>query len=629
MKFLHHIQQDAKLFLYLNILIMIFRWAFIAVYSGQLNTVAGGELWTTFWLGLRISLKTSAALTGVALVASTIPGSFLKRWPAERIRLIWGSLATALLTFLFIVRIPYYQVFHQTYNIMLFNGMKDDKGAIWETIVGQYQLWPRLAACVVLAAIFIWCWRRLSRTKTWQPKRHVRIILCAVVVFLPVFAIFCRFGGAFNSDNGVPWEDAARTRSNLLNEAVLDDGQALYRAYKTNQRAYRTAQRNISVTELKAAIVTLGGNPEAKTVDEAFLRKAPGSPLSAVPQHVVLVVGENYAVWPLLPQYEELGLCRRGEQFGRDGAKTYQFLSAGNGTMTSLNGLFTGLPDVGLSPNYIHTPGGSFGTGIGMVMKKLGYKTVFWYGGLSSWQEIKAFTLREGFDEFHCADEMPQQNEGSWGVPDGALFEAIQEYMKKDTGKTFHMIMTTTNHPPFAYDVDGAGFPRSEVTAKLPKSIPTDKETIDQLGHIWYADDVMGKFITATQQEDPGALFVITGDHGERFNFATDVSLTELSGVPCIIYGAGVTADLLPATAVGSHLQIMPTLASLILPQGAEYEALLPPLMQSQKAFNHRLVIEDGVMREAKNMQDKNYESIIQAARTVATWRIMKGNEIS
>ena len=35
--------------------------------------------------------------------------------------------------------------------------------------------------------------------------------------------------------------------------------------------------------------------------------------------------------------------------------------------MTSLNGLFTGLPDVGLSPNYIQTPGGPFGTGIGMA----------------------------------------------------------------------------------------------------------------------------------------------------------------------------------------------------------------------------------------------------------------------
>lgn len=626
MRFLHHIQQDFKLFFYLLLLLMLFRWAFVAVYAGQLNTVDSHELWLTFWFGLRISLKTCAAVAGVSLFVATIPGSFLRRWPADRLRLIWGSVATAVFTLLFMARIPYYQVFHQSYNIMLFNGMKDDKGAIWQTMVGQYQLWPRLAGAVVVAALLIYAWRRLCRTKTWQPAKHVRPIVAAVIVFLPVFAIFCRFGGAFNSDNGVPWEDAARTRSHLLNEAILDDGQAVYRALKTHERAYRTAQRNISVTELKDAIKTLGGNPAAPTVDEALQRTAPGSPLAKQPQQVLFIVGENYALWPLLPQYRDLGLTPTGERLARDGAHTYQFLSAGNGTMTSLNGLFTGLPDVGLSPNYIQTPGGPFGTGIGMVMKNMGYKTVFWYGGLSSWQEIKDFTLREGFDEFHCADEMPQDDEGSWGVSDGTLFAAIREYMAKDTGKTFHMIMTTTNHPPFAYDVDGYGFPRQDVKAKLPKSIPTDKATIDQLGHIWYADKVMGQFIDETQQQDPSALFVVTGDHAERFNFATDVSLPELSGIPCFIYGDGVTKELLAPAVAGSHLQIMPALATLILPAGASYESLLPPLQESNRAFNYRLVIEDGRMMPEKEGTDQAYEDLIKAARLVALYRIQHGN---
>ena len=47
------------------------------------------------------------------------------------------------------------------------------------------------------------------------------------------------------------------------------------------------------------------------------------------------------------------------------------------------------MPDTGLYPNY---EGESFkepyGLGIGPVMK-LGYKTVFWYGGFSTWQNVK------------------------------------------------------------------------------------------------------------------------------------------------------------------------------------------------------------------------------------------------
>lgn len=261
------------------------------------------------------------------------------------------------------------------------------------------------------------------------------------------------------------------------------------------------------------------------------------------------------------------------------------------------------------------------GLGIGATMKRMGYKTVFWYGGLRSWQDIGHFTLREGFDEFHCADELPEQGESSsWGAPDGVLFDAIRQQMETDEEDTFYFILTTSNHPPFAYDVDAAGFPRSEVAAKLPPSIPADKATLDQLGHIWYADQVMGKFIRQAQQDDPSTLFVVTGDHAERFNFATDVSLWALSGIPCYFYGDGVPVDFFSEQRAGSHLQIAPTLAELILPAGSSYSSLLPPLMQSDRAFNHRLYIEYGKIGEEKALQDIDFRHTIEAARTVASW---------
>lgn len=259
--------------------------------------------------------------------------------------------------------------------------------------------------------------------------------------------------------------------------------------------------------------------------------------------------------------------------------------------------------------------------GIGETMKQLGYKTIFWYGGLRSWQDLEHFTLREGFDEFHCADELPDQGESSsWGAPDGVLFDAIRQKMQKETEDTFYFILTTSNHPPFAYDVDAKGFPRDEVMAKLPDSIPKDKATVDQLGHIWYADQVMGQFIRQVEQDDPSTLFVVTGDHAERFNFASDVSLWALSGIPCYFYGDGLPKNFLNSTTAGSHLQIAPTLAELIAPPGSTYTSLLPPLTASDRAFNHRLVIEKGDIGEQKDMKDSSFVRYIEDARTVATW---------
>ena len=626
MRFLKSIQQDAKLFLYIYLLLMLFRIAFLAIYAGQMGSAGVGDILTALWLGARISLKTTAFLVAFPFLFATIPYAFYSKWPVAGIRKVLGSVEISLMTFLFMARIPYYEIFHQGFNIMLFNGMKDDKWAIFDTAVQQYALWPRLLGACVLMVAFVWLWLHVvQRTNVWSPKRHVRLWVLGAVVCLPIFAIFCRFGGAFHSDDGVPWESAARTRYVVLNEAVLDDGQALYRAYITHKRAKSRANRPISDEELKQAVVCLGGDPKADSLDAAFSRQSQAGALAKRPRHVVVILGENYALWPLLPEYRSLGLARTGEWLEKEGAYTYHFLSNGNGTMTSLNGFLTGLPDVGLYVNYtMGLKGKASPFAIGETMKRLGYRTVFWYGGLRSWQDLEHFTLREGFDEFHCADELPEQGESSsWGAPDGALFDVIRERMQKESEDTFYFILTTSNHPPFAYDVDAKGFPRVEVTEKLPPSIPRDKATIDQLGHIWYADQVMGKFIREVKKDDPSTLFVVTGDHAERFNFAADVSLWAQSGVPCYFYGEGVPKDLLQGAA-GSHLQIAPTLAELIAPQGTTYTSLLPPLMQSKRAFNHRLFIENGEIGEEKALSNAEFKKEIEAARTVARWMVQQ-----
>ena len=96
-----------------------------------------GDVAEALWLGARISLKTTAFLVAVPFVFGTILYAIWGRWPADRIRVIWGSMAVGLMTLLFIIRIPYYEVFHQGFNIMLFNGLEDDKSAIWTRMVQQ------------------------------------------------------------------------------------------------------------------------------------------------------------------------------------------------------------------------------------------------------------------------------------------------------------------------------------------------------------------------------------------------------------------------------------------------------------------------------------------------------------
>lgn len=84
LRFLRSIQQDAKLFIYIYILLILFRCAFLIIYSGQLGNAGAGDIAEALWLGARISLKTTAFLVAFPFVFATIPYSFWPRWPVQK-----------------------------------------------------------------------------------------------------------------------------------------------------------------------------------------------------------------------------------------------------------------------------------------------------------------------------------------------------------------------------------------------------------------------------------------------------------------------------------------------------------------------------------------------------------------
>lgn len=70
-----------------------------------------GDILTALWLGARISLKTTAFLVAFSFLFATIPYAFYSKWPVAGIRKVLGSVEISLMTFLFMARIPYYEIF--------------------------------------------------------------------------------------------------------------------------------------------------------------------------------------------------------------------------------------------------------------------------------------------------------------------------------------------------------------------------------------------------------------------------------------------------------------------------------------------------------------------------------------
>lgn len=635
-RFWQGLQTEAKSFLFFVILFTIFRIIFLGIFHNSLKEIAIQDILLTLWYGFRISLKTIGIICLISFVLATLPNIVIVKWPSRCIRHIWYSIVTVVMTVLFIARIPYYHIFESGYNIMLINGAHDDIHAIIDTAINEYHAVPYTIGALIICVMLVKLINRIlnSQTIDWKikNKRQLWIRTGVLVIALVVFSIFCRWGGAFSYNHSLNWENASRMSSNLLNETILDDGQALYRVQSIHKRMEQFRNITITVDELDKNIRYLGGQP-SHTIDQSFTHTIKQAKLSEQPQTVTFILGESYGLWPMLEQYSSFGdyVAHEGKTLAKNGVAADYLIAQGSGTMPAVNGFLTGMPDVGLYPNYESVSYTEpYGMGIGSVMKGLGYKTVFWYGGFGAWQDVQKFALSQDFDEFHDASDIQYEGGNAWGAPDGALFKRIEAYMDEHKGeKIFNFVLTTTNHPPYSMDLAKEGFDKNQIVGKIPEDIGDTLDNIQEIGTYWYADHVMGQFVNHMQAKDPSSLFVITGDHSERFNFAREVSPMVRSTIPAIIYGRGVEKYWMPTHQFGTAIQLIPTLAQLVGQPGQTYQSMVPSLWEPTRfAFNH------AVWTDGKEIQPINKDipqdklSWIEAMRNVAAWRMIKGNGI-
>jgi phosphoglycerol transferase MdoB-like AlkP superfamily enzyme len=635
-RFFYNLQQDFKAFFYFLILFCFFRAIFICMYAYQLDDMS--EIWLSMWYGLRLSLKTVAWVMLLGFTFAALPHILWAKYPKDKMRKIWYLIALIVFTILFFIKVSYYKIFNSSFDFMLINGAHDDFNAIMDTAVKEYGLFWKLPLAVIIAFLLAFILFKILKIKPLfvyiNNKKTLVIYTIATFIFLAIFAVFIRYGGAFNYANSITWENSARLKSNLLNEAILDDAQALYRVKSIYKRLKSELKVDITAEDLQKRIAILGAQ-HADTIDEAFLREVKTKRLSEKPTNVIFILGETYALWPFLKEYQNLSLVQYGLEFqnSQNSFSTDIMLARGTGTMPAVNGFLTGLTDAGIYENYeAESFRAPYNTGIAHVMKNLGYKTVFWYGGFEKWQNIKTFALSQDFDEFYSASEFKYDGGSSWGMPDKILFERIKDYISKHSGEMiFHFILTATNHPPYIMDVAKEGFDIAHVKSAIPPQISKDDNTINTMGHIWYADQAIGIFAKNILDILPNTLFVITGDHAERFSFAKEVDIKTLSAVPAIFYGQGVKKEWISKNKVGSHTQIIPTLAELIGEKGYKYSSILPSLFDdtNEVAFNYRLLAKDGEIYKLDN-NNKTDEVLKQsAARTVTIWRVKKGNNIT
>lgn len=480
--------------------------------------------------------------------------------------------------------------------------------------------------------------------KRWYGPRWARYLGRLAFLYVTYLAVLLGiFGGSLGWQTAVDWENAGVTKDDFLNEAILDNPQALYRAYNLNSRMLACNGLDFTTDDIRTLAAWLSHRqPDTDDLD-AYLQKSAQGPAADKPKQVFVILSESFANWPLLDKYQGIPISHGMRSLIAEDDTDYcpTFLPNGASTVSAVTGVVTGFADANL---YLTTMPEAFAapypTASAPQMQKLGYTTNFWYAGPATWERIGAFTQAQGFEHFYSRGDFGDVPGSVWGCEDEVLYEKVLEGLDPEQ-PSFNVLLNASNHSPYDLDLEAKGFDKEAVRAALPPEHQQDEELLKELGHYWYADRELAKFVRAVKEKCPDSLIVIVGDHGDRYNLDKTPTTYERYGIPFIITGKGIHKGTLLPDAAGSQIDIMPTIFELIAPKGFSYMSLGSSLTRTNrqgvnygfwitrtaigKADTVPLVPEPVKEGEEPVIDEDAMQNYINAIRSISWWRAKYG----
>ncbi len=594
MKILKILQHGLKIFLFWTALFFLLRVSYLLQLREFLAEVSTQEILTALIFGTRLSFQTAGILTLIILFAS--------------VEKIFCKIVLAILIFatliLHFAAVPFYEQFHSNFNQQIFAGLHDDFFALLVTFAEGFQLLPRLFAVIIFSVIFYQIFHKINF------KLNKFIAVPIAVILIPL----CFYGGGFTWQTELNFENIGVTKNNLLNESILDSWQAIYRAKIQQDRILNSQGLNFTVAQIKnlSAKVT-GKNLNSDNLDDYLKKNAQGAKIQK-PKQIFIIISESLANWAIEEQYSDLHMADGLKKLIANGAYCKNFLPNGGNTVSAVTGIVTGFADANLYLTMIpQSYAEIFPTSAAPQMQNLGYKTNFYYAGSATWEKIFDFTTAQGFENFFGEGDIKNKISNAsgnvWGVDDKFLYQFILENIDLQENN-FCVILNTSNHAPYTVDLAAENI--------------FDAET--KIGHYKYAERELCKFVAEMQSREPESLFIILGDHADRFNIETNPELRERYCVPLIIFGCGVEKNFLPENCAGSQIDILPTLIEFIAPRGFEYFSVGRSLTENFIGVNYALYITQTDIGNANVQQNSaDLDDYINFVRGVSYWRVANG----
>ncbi len=245
------------------------------------------------------------------------------------------------------------------------------------------------------------------------------------------------------------------------------------------------------------------------------------------------------------------------------------FLSEGGRTFAVLPSLLSSLP---FAKNGFNELGTAMPQHLSLLnlLQKNGYKTSFYYGGDSHFDNMDVFMQKNNTNVINDEKtfpggytKMPSQNGFTWGYGDKELFRRFLETSTPTNKPYLDIALTVSTHNPFLInEQDGylQKFEKRMTEIGLSEGVKTQRRNYKyQFASILFTDDAVRDFINRYKQraDFKNTVFLITGDH--RMPEIPMSSKIDRYHVPLIMY-----SPLLKRTAkfssISTHFDITPSL---------------------------------------------------------------------
>ena len=264
--------------------------------------------------------------------------------------------------------------------------------------------------------------------------------------------------------------------------------------------------------------------------------------------HIFLIIMESLSEYHLSHEFEESGISKSMYKLinSENGLKVPVFIQNGYGTIETLDLMVTGLYSTYFPVSEMIGKISCFDSSTGKIFKDLGYDTSFYYFGSSAWRKVGSYVLSQGFNQSYAMENMKDKRRSTWGIYDNEGFDFIYDDIKNHKGKTFNMILTTSNHPPYDINTKSYNIDTQKIENFLDEKYPKNKRyggiNSQILSVTAYSIESVVDFVEKTYAKYPK------------------------------MYGYGVK-DIKLKYAAASHKDIVPTIVEMNAPLGFKYHS--------------------------------------------------------